>query len=226
MDFIQQAFRTSWCLMTKYRFFHHIISPLEFKDKHTRAFHKTLFWVYYPGRLTIRSHIVLWHSKLSMVYVMDDYILWFDVTVNDAKRMDFIDRLADLLDYWCDFVLCHGLWSFKLVEELPACSYLKNNIDVVLVIKVAIHLDDIWMIKIELYFEFPDELLDDVFLLDQLLLDHLQSADEPWVFLPQPITTYCTKETCPYLPDPSSLIFLKSFTLTFLFFPRELLLQI
>lgn len=65
------------------------------------------------------------------------------------------------------------------MEELPACSYLKNNIDVVLVIKVAIHLDDIWMIKIELYFEFPDELLDDVFLLDQLLLDHLQSADEP-----------------------------------------------
>lgn len=34
------------------------------------------------------------------------------------------------------------------------------------------------MIKIELDFEFPYELLDNIFLLDKLLLDHFQSADK------------------------------------------------
>lgn len=157
---------------------------------------------------------------------MDDYILWFDITMNDTKWMYFVNCLTYLLYYRCDFILCHRLWSFQLMEKLSSCSYLENDIDVVFIIKISIHFDDIRMIKIELDFEFPYELLDNIFLLDKLLLDHFQSADKSWIFLLQPITTYCTKETCPYLPDPSSLIFLKSFTVTFLFFPSELLLQI
>lgn len=157
---------------------------------------------------------------------MDDYILWFDITMNDTKWMYFVNCLTYLLYYWCDFILCHRLWSFQLMKKLSSCSYLENDIDVVFIIKISIHFDDIRMIKIELDFEFPYELLDNIFLLDKLLLDHFQSADKSWIFLLQPITTYCTKETCPYLPDPSSLIFLKSFTVTFLFFPSELLLQI
>ena len=157
---------------------------------------------------------------------MDDYILWLDIAMNNAKRMYFVDCLTYLLYYWCYFILCHRLWSFKLMEELSACPYFEDNVDVILIIKISVHLDDIWVIKIKLDFEFSDELLDDIFFLDKLLLDHFQSADKSWIFLLQPITTYCTKETCPYLPDPSSLIFLKSLTVTFLFFPSELLLQI
>lgn len=64
------------------------------------------------------------------------------------------------------------------MEKLSSCSYLENDIDVVFIIKISIHFDDIRMIKIELDFEFPYELLDNIFLLDKLLLDHFQSADK------------------------------------------------
>ena len=150
MDFLQQAFRTSLFPKTKYRFSHHILSPLGSMDKHTRVFHKKLSLVYYLGKLTIQSHIILWHSKWYILYIMDDYILWFDITMDDTKWMYFVNCLTYLLYYWCYFILCHRLWSFQLMEELPACSYFENNIDVIFIIKVPIHLDDIWMIKIEL----------------------------------------------------------------------------
>lgn len=38
--------------------------------------------------------------------------------------------------------------------------------------------------------------------------------------------TYCTSDTCPYFPDPSYLIFLKSFAETVRFLPTDTLLQI
>lgn len=64
------------------------------------------------------------------------------------------------------------------MEKLSSCPYLENDIDVVFIIKISIHFDDIRMIKIKLDFEFPYELLDNIFLLDKLLLDHFQSADK------------------------------------------------
>jgi len=58
------------------------------------------------------------------------------------------------------------------MKQLPTSSNFKNDIDVILIIKISIHFDDIWMIKIELNFEFPYKLLDNILLLDELLLDH------------------------------------------------------
>ena len=36
------------------------------------------------------------------------------------------------------------------MEKLSSCSYLENDIDVVFIIKISIHFDDIRMIKIDL----------------------------------------------------------------------------
>lgn len=38
--------------------------------------------------------------------------------------------------------------------------------------------------------------------------------------------TYCTSDTCPYFPEPSYLIFLKSLAETVRFLPTDTLLQI
>lgn len=121
---------------------------------------------------------------------MDDYVFWFDVSVDDAQRVDLVDRVADLLDDRGDFSLLHGLGPFELMEELPACADLKYNEDVRLIVEVAVHLDDIGMVEVELDFHFSDELLNDLLLLDQPLLDHLESADKACVTLPMIANTY------------------------------------
>ena len=60
--------------------------------------------------------------------------------------MDFIDSLTNLLDDGCHLGLLHGLGAFELMEELSSCSYFQDDVDVGLVIEVAVHLDDVGMV--------------------------------------------------------------------------------
>lgn len=157
---------------------------------------------------------------------MDDYVFGLDVAVDDAERVDLVDRIADLLDDGGHLGLLHGFGALELVEKLPASAHLQDDEDVRLIIEVAVHLDDIGVVEVELDLHLPDELLHDLLLLNQPLLDHLQRADETRVPLCKRSRTYCTSDTCPYFPEPSSLIFLKSLAVTARRFPSDPLLQI
>lgn len=79
-------------------------------------------------------------------------IFWFDISVYDPQGMDLIDCFTNLLDDRCHFGLLHGLGSFQLMEKLPACAYLENDVDIGFIIEVAVHFNDIWVVEIELYF--------------------------------------------------------------------------
>lgn len=98
--------------------------------------------------------------------------------------MDFVDGLADLFDVQSDLLLWHWLAAFQLMVELTPCTYLQNNEDVGLVVKVPIHLDNVRVVEENLNFKLPDKLLNDLFLLQQLLLYHFHCAYESCALLP------------------------------------------
>lgn len=96
---------------------------------------------------------------------MDDYVFWLDVAVDDAQRVDLVDRIADLLDDGCHLGLLHGFGALELVEELPAGAHLHDDEDVGLIVEVAVHLDDVGVVEVQLDLHLSDELLDYLLLL-------------------------------------------------------------
>ena len=46
---------------------------------------------------------------------MNNNILWLDITMNDAQRMNLIDSLADLFHITCHFLLRKGLRLSELM---------------------------------------------------------------------------------------------------------------
>ena len=67
--------------------------------------------------------------------------------------------------------------------ELPSGADLQNDVDVSDVVKAAVHLDDVGVVEEHLDLHLPYELLSDLLLVQQLLLDHLQGANEATVLL-------------------------------------------
>ncbi len=82
---------------------------------------------------------------------MDDYVFGLNIAVNNSKGMYFVDCITDLLDDWSHFGLLHGFCSFELMKELSSSSNLKDNKDMSFVVEIAIHLDDVGMIEVQLY---------------------------------------------------------------------------
>lgn len=64
------------------------------------------------------------------------------------------------------------------MEQLAACTHLENDVDVLLVVKVPVHLDDVRVIEVHLDLQFPDKLLGYLLLFQQFLLDHFERAYE------------------------------------------------
>lgn len=67
--------------------------------------------------------------------------------------------------------------------ELSSRPHLQDNIDIDCVVEAAIHLDDIGMVEEHLDLDLSGKLIGDFLLMQQLLLDHLQSAYEIAVLL-------------------------------------------
>ena len=62
--------------------------------------------------------------------------------------------------------------------ELTSSAYFQDDVDVCFIMEEAVHLDDVGMVQKLLNLQLSRELLDDFFLHYDLLLDHLQGADE------------------------------------------------
>ncbi len=153
---------------------------------------------------------------------MEHDVLGLDIAVDDLERVDLVDGLADLLHDGGHPGLWHGFGLLELVVELPAGAHLQNDVDVALVVEVAVHLDDVGVAQEQLDLQLPDELLRYLLLLKQSLLDHLKRAHETRATLSAKGGWYCTSETWPYLPEPSYFIFRKSPTDTTRFLPEDL----
>lgn len=113
---------------------------------------------------------------------MKDNVLWLDIPVNDPMGVQFIDSLADMPHNPGNPMLGHRLMFFELLEELPACAHLQNDIHVDRIVKKPEHFDDIGVVEVGLDLEFPDELLGNFLLPQQLLLHNLQSTNKVGFF--------------------------------------------
>ena len=78
---------------------------------------------------------------------MEDYILGLYISMNYPIRVKFIDSLAYLPHDYGDFMLRHALMLFQLFEQLPSCSDFQNYVDIEQIIKKAIHLDYVRVVK-------------------------------------------------------------------------------
>lgn len=92
--------------------------------------------------------------------------------------MYFVDCIANLLHN--EGYLCLGQWLrlLELMVELPSRPDLQNNVDIDGIMEAAVHLDDIRMIEEHLYLNLSNELICNLFFVQQLLLDYLKSAYE------------------------------------------------
>lgn len=79
--------------------------------------------------------------------------------MNDPKRVDLVDCLANLLHYKCYSWLRERLRLLQLVIELTSSSNLKNNVDISRVVEAAIHFDYIGVIEKHLDLYFSNELI-------------------------------------------------------------------
>lgn len=98
--------------------------------------------------------------------------------MDDLQGVDFVNCLANLLHDGCQFGLCYWFRPLKLMLQLPSSAYLQYNVNVSLIVEVAVHLDDIGMVQKLLNLELSGELLNNFLLYNNLLLDHLQGANE------------------------------------------------
>jgi hypothetical protein len=86
--------------------------------------------------------------------------------MNNPQGVDLIDCLAYLLDYWSHLSFLHGLCPLQLMEKLSSCAALKDDINMGLVVKVSVHLNDVGMVEVKLYFELANELFSYFLLFD------------------------------------------------------------
>lgn len=91
-------------------------------------------------------------------------ILWFDIPVYDSQRMYLINSITDLFHKKSNLLFRDSLRLFQIMIQLPTSTDLKNDINVSVVIKVAIHFYDVWMVEIHLDFQLPNKLLGYLFL--------------------------------------------------------------
>lgn len=118
------------------------------------------------------------------MYIVQHNIFRLYVPVNDPKRVNLIDSLANLFHQECRFLFGQIRVLFQVMIQLPACAHFQNNINVLVVIKVAVHLDDVGMTEVHLDFQFADELFRNFLLHQQFFLDHFESANKVCFLLP------------------------------------------
>lgn len=82
---------------------------------------------------------------------------------------------------------------FQVVVKLTTRPHFKDNVDVLIIIKVTIHLDNVRMIEIHLDLEFSDELLGNFFLQEKTFLNYLKGTDESGAFLSTLPKIYLTR---------------------------------
>ena len=105
-------------------------------------------------------------------------ILWFDVSVNDFQGVNFVDCFTDLFHQEGHFSFGQIGVLFQVIIQLPTCTHFQDNVNVLYIIKIPVHLDDIGVVQENLDLKLPDKLLGDFLLHQQFLLYHFKGAHE------------------------------------------------
>lgn len=109
----------------------------------------------------------------------DNDILWFYVPVEDFVLVKVPNSFEDLFDNESRGLLAKLLLLFEEPIELPVASQLLEQVQVLLIIEVAIHGDDIGMADKRADLDFPEHLGHELLLLNPVLLDGFHGVEEP-----------------------------------------------
>ena len=90
---------------------------------------------------------------------MHDYILRFDVPVNNPISMQLLHSRTNLLHVTSRLDLSHRLTSLQLLIQLAIQSHLQHNVYVIFVVETSIHFDNVWMTQEHLNLHLADELI-------------------------------------------------------------------
>ncbi len=98
--------------------------------------------------------------------------------------MNLVDSLANLFHEKGDFGLGKARVLFQVMVQLSTCAHFQDDVNVLIIIKVAVHLDDVGVVEVHLDLEFSDELLGDLLFHQKFFLDDFQRANEVYFLLP------------------------------------------
>jgi hypothetical protein len=90
--------------------------------------------------------------------VYEDYVLWFDVAVQDLVLVHLLEGGEEVADDEGGGLFGEGLSLGDEVEELSVAAQFHDDVDVELVVEVAVDLDDVGVVQVALYLQFADEL--------------------------------------------------------------------
>jgi hypothetical protein len=95
---------------------------------------------------------------------MQHDVLRFEVAVDNAVAVEFINGGADLLHEGSSLDLRQRLATLELLEELPTHSNFKDDIDMLVVFEEPVHFDYVGVVQKHLDLHLPDKLLHDLLL--------------------------------------------------------------
>ena len=110
---------------------------------------------------------------------MEEYILSFDIPVDNIMFMQIFDCLRNLFNVLFYLFLHHTviLILAHVLEQISAEAGLEKEIDVVLINKELIDVYDVWVVEKALYFDLSNKLIKTI-LIQEGSIDHLQAIDE------------------------------------------------
>ena len=116
---------------------------------------------------------------------MEEDVLRLDVAVDDVAVVHELDGVADLLDDAAHLLLGEPSLAAQAAVDVASAAQLQHQVQVVLVAEVGVELHDVGVVEVALDLYFPDELVDVLLRLEDLLGDLLQRAEEVGVLVPE-----------------------------------------
>jgi hypothetical protein len=106
--------------------------------------------------------------------VQNEYILWFNVSVDHIAFLKVDQGLNYLSDNKLSFTLVKPLFASQALEEITTWTVLKHCVNILLVVKVPVKAHDVWVLQSVLDFEFLLHLTKKIEFLQSLLHDYLE----------------------------------------------------
>lgn len=115
---------------------------------------------------------------LDLVVYTDENVLRLDVAMNDVLAVEVPKSRGHLCDVTGSFPFWESVLSAKVLIQLTLGSELKNQEDTLAIVEVTVHLKNVGVTKVALDLDLTTNLFLDVVVLQLVLVQDLQAADE------------------------------------------------
>lgn len=130
-----------------------------------------------------KSHILAIPYFIGDSYVLEDYVLGFDVAVKDLERVEVLHSFADLLDKGGGFSLWQPALVLYLLIEVPSAAELHEDIDALGIGEEPVTADQVGVLHEAENHKLASHLVFQLVLANRLLANYLHGADEASEFV-------------------------------------------